>query len=217
VNLEDLLAELRVRLDDEAQPYLWSDETLVAYLNEAEREACVRARLIYDDTTPEFTVLAVTAGNPIVALDTRVLAVDRAILDGRELDRTNVLEMDRRHHGWNWRERTGRPFEFIEEQTSLRLAPVPQENGVLRLSLWRLPTRDMVALTDEPEIAQRFHLQMIEWAIHLAFKRRDADAEDAQRAALAAATFTAAFGERPSADVQRKQKIKRVPVVRPQW
>lgn len=217
MNLEALLAELRSRLDDEAAPYLWSDESLTLYLNEAEREAAVRAKLLYDDTTPDFTHLAAIADAPTVLLDPRVLQVDRVLLDGRQLLRTTVDQLDREYGEGRWRNHKGRPHSFIEESDWLRLYPTPQADGDLRLALWRLPAEDMAAPADEPEIDARWHLQMIEWAVHLAFKRRDSDAEDARRAAAADTTFTAAFGIREDANVQRKQRIKRVPVVRPHW
>jgi hypothetical protein len=64
--LKALLSEWRIRVDDEAPPFLWSDVDGVRYLNEAENEACERAKLLEDDSvvsTPQLaTVFTVTAG-----------------------------------------------------------------------------------------------------------------------------------------------------------
>lgn len=44
--IAEILALARIQLDDEEEPYKWSNAELIAYLNDAEREACIRANLI---------------------------------------------------------------------------------------------------------------------------------------------------------------------------
>lgn len=57
MKLADLLSECRTRLDDVAAPLLWSDDDLTLYANEAEREACERAKLIEDDSLAKVVTL----------------------------------------------------------------------------------------------------------------------------------------------------------------
>lgn len=218
MDLKALIAEFRVRADDRAAPYLWDDATITAYLNEAEAEAADRARLLRDSTSP-FTTVNVVAGSAVYPLHKLILGLDRVLLDGCRLDRTTVDEMDRGEH--RWEARTGRPGCFIEDENgrSLRLWPEPVADGVLRLTVYRLPKcpMEVADLHSEPEIHCRHHSRMIDWAVYLAFSRRNSDEEDRRRAADADALFTVSFGERLNANVQRKQRGRRVPVVRARW
>ncbi len=218
MTLEQLVAECRSRLDDEAAPYLWSESDLVRYINEAENEACIRARLIYDESSAEFSNAALLADQPTVVLDARILAVDRVRLTstGRTLERVTRNRLDDQYGG-RWENAQGVPRRFFEELGYLRVFPSPTISDELRLSLWRLPSEAMEADEDEPEIAPRFHLQMIDWAIRLAYLKRDADAFDQAKADRHEASFEKSFGPRPDANVQRKRRIKKVPIVRPRW
>lgn len=219
MTLDELRKELRTLLDDVAQPYLWEDTTLTAYLNEAEREACIRARLIYDEDGT-LTQLSVGAGENTAALDPLILAVDRVytVVNGRSriLMRTTVDDLDDQL-GSYWKTTTGQPSRFYDEQTYLGVCPTPTVDTDLSLAVWRLPLEPMADNDDEPDIAERFHFQLLDWAAHLAFKRRDADAQDQQRAANHEARFTNSFGVRPDANVQRKRRLKKVPVCWPTW
>lgn len=51
MNLTTLLAEFRERAGDTETPYLWSDARATAWLNEAQDEAAIRKRLLFDRTT----------------------------------------------------------------------------------------------------------------------------------------------------------------------
>ncbi|ULQ47399.1 hypothetical protein JN531_003740 [Flagellatimonas centrodinii] len=219
MDLKALIAEFRVRADDKAAPYLWDDQTVTAYLNEAEAEAADRARLLRDSTSP-FTTINVVAGSAVYPLDKLILGLDRVTLDGCRLTRTTVDEMDRGQGSWE--ARTGRPKYFIEDEDgrSVRLWPTPTAAGVLQLTVYRLPKCPLELdqqQQNEPEIHRRHHSRMIDWAVYLAFSRRNADEEDRRRAADADALFTVSFGERLNANVQRKQRGRRVPVVRARW
>jgi hypothetical protein len=57
MNLLDLRAAARIRIEDTVgPPYLWDDPEIDHYINQAEREACERAKLIEDDTPPSVAV-----------------------------------------------------------------------------------------------------------------------------------------------------------------
>lgn len=60
MNLLELRNAARIRLEDTiGPPFLWEDDELDTYINQAEREAAERAKLIEDDALPS-TPLAVT-------------------------------------------------------------------------------------------------------------------------------------------------------------
>lgn len=216
MKLADLIKTARGRLDDQAAPFLWSDPELTGYINEAENEAAERARLLHDETSA-MTRVDVVAGTAQYKLDGKVVGLDRVVLDstGLPLARTTREEMDDCMPGWESHE--GTPRFFIEREGYLRLVPKPMAADTLSLALWRLPLEPLEGTDDEPEIAERHHARMLDWAYHLAYLKRDADTFDEQKAASFAARFTDSFGIRPDANVQRKQRLHRAPTVKPQW
>ncbi len=214
MKLSDLIAETRRRLDDQAAPYLWSDEELTAYLNAAEREACERAKLIEDDSSA-MTLLNLVAGTAKYNLNPLILGVNRVFMRGRALDRTTREKLD--DTSGRWEDDTGEPRAFMDEVRYLRLYPQPTEDDTARLTVWRLPLLPMEDEDDEPEIGERYHLRMLDWAIRLAYLKRDADAFDQAKADKHEAMFINSFGIRPDSNVQRKQRLKKVPVCRPHW
>jgi hypothetical protein len=231
VTLAELRTALRQRLDDLASPQLWSDDELTAYLNEAQREAAERALLLYDSSS-SVTQLRVSAGTALYNVDPLVLRIDRAVLasNGNVLRRTTTDELDNEVCHWlyidaygvasantPWELRTGQPRGYIEQIGSIRLVPIPTSDDLVKLSLWRVPLEDMADDGDEPEIPPRHHARLIDWGERCAYLKRDSDTYDANKAALAEARFTAFFGERPDANVQRKRQIRRVPIVRAHW
>ena len=61
MELGTLIDQTRKLLDDvTVAPQLWSDDDIVVFLNEALRDACVRAKLIYDKTS-SLTLVTITA------------------------------------------------------------------------------------------------------------------------------------------------------------
>jgi hypothetical protein len=63
------------RTDDNVKPYLASDEDVFDWMTEAERQACLRARLIYDETTRDICRVPVVPGRIRYNLDPRIREV----------------------------------------------------------------------------------------------------------------------------------------------
>lgn len=76
-----LLADFRTTADDKVTPYLVDDDVVYSWMAEAERETCVRAKLIYDETTPAICRAAVVPGQTRYGLDPRLVEVDAVWLD----------------------------------------------------------------------------------------------------------------------------------------
>lgn len=216
MNLKALIDAMRLRLDDKAQPYLWSKEELTEYINEAHAEAAERARLIYDETGP-LTRVTVTAGKAEYALSPDILGIDRVLLVSRGdvLDRTTREELDCSLSRWPTIE--GLPRMFFEREKYLRLVPTPAAADTLNLSLWRLPKAELCNDADCPEIPERFHRRMLDWAYHLAYLKRDSETFSPEKANYFEARFIDGFGIRPDSNVQRKQRLHRAPTVRSSW
>lgn len=223
MKVSDFITEFRDTVKDHSVPPFWSSENIVRYLNEAVQEACERAKLIEDRLTPAVCTVTLEPNVSTYQLHASVFEIKRVTLRGRPLDETSVEEMDDDCPGWE--NLKGLPRCFIFEPTagirsaSLRLVRIPTQADTLALTVYRGALKPLSADIDhgKPEIPERFHERLMDWVLHRAYLKQDADSFDPSKAAESKALFVQAFGERPDANVQRKQRDRRPPIVAINW
>lgn len=196
--------------------YLWTDETLVTYINEAQRRFAVRGLVLRDSTTDEVTKLTLVAGQTIYPLHESVFAVLSARTDGQQADLNRVGHSALgayRAPTDNWVDPavvTGLPSgpalafatdESVSDadtnqlsQVNLRIYPEPaaaQAGTIVRLRVLRKPIQKLIVGADSmtPEIPEDHHIEMLDWAAYLALRIVDDDAGSARRAGEFAASF----------------------------
>lgn len=222
MKLQELLAELRLNiLNDRSDrtsgnsDYLWTDETLVRYINEAQRRFATRSLIIRDATTPEVTRIALETGVFEHTLHPSVIAVISAKFGDsrRDLARTGHSILNGAYQSVdNWdlsriqECNPGRPVAYATDEevtesdegsmanVTMRLYPTPSavENGMtMYLRVIRKPLDDLVVtnLSAVPEIPIDHHLEMLDWAAYLALRIVDHDTGDSTRAAEFAQSF----------------------------
>lgn len=223
MKVADFIDEFRSTVADHVEPPFWSSENIVRYLNEAVQEACERAKLIEDRTNSAVCSITTQANESTYSLHPSVFEIRRLTFSGRLLDETSVEELDQDCPGWE--SRNGQPRAFVFEQASgvqpakVRLVPTPTAAGSIALTVFRGALKSLSADIDQakPELPERFHERLMDWVLHRAYLKQDADTFDRNKAAESYALFVQAFGERPDANVQRKRRDKRPPVVRVNW
>lgn len=209
----ELLSAFRDMVDDTSAPYLWKDGELRRYLDEAHREAAERAFLLRDSTTVEITKVPVLAGTATYTLDRRIIKVESARLPSQTfpLHITSSPEMDSVMP--NWRDLQASPQRLVLDQEGdfikATLCGVPTVTETLQLTVYRTPLEPLNTDDDEPEIPRRYHLGLLEWMAHLAYKKRDSETADDARSQSHAAEFARIFGERIDANVKRKHEQHR--------
>lgn len=201
MNRGELREYVRVVTDDVGQQYRVTDALLNEFINEAQTEAAIRGRLLFDE---QFTY-PIVAGTATYYLDDCVLGIYSAhtVTTPRQLDYVDADYMDC-HYGAGWRDETGDPSSYLTniETGVLQLYPIPTTADTLRLRAWRLPT-SMATDTSTPEIRGEHHRHLADWAIWRALSIRDADEYDPRLAAQHLTQFENHFGRKPSALVQR--------------
>ena len=207
MDLEQLTASFRVDADDLHEPYLFQNEWIAGWLSEAQEEAALRGRLIFDDATPAVCQIAVTAGNAVYPLHRTVAEIaDLRFVASGSIESTALSLVSRewlQERRPRWRDETGEPAFAIQTDLSIRLVPAPNVDGLLRLEVQRLPLKVLENDTDKPEIHSGHHRHLVHWALHRAFSRPDSETVDPQRAGRALAAFTAYFGLAPDSDLRR--------------
>lgn len=223
MKVADFIEAFRDQVEDHAVPPFWSDAQIVRYLNEAVQEACERAKLIEDRLTPAVCTVTLAPDVSTYPLHPSVFEIKRVTFRGRPLDETSVEEMDADCPGWETLK--GLPRAYIFEQASgirpanIRLVRTPTQADTLALTVYRGALKPLSADrdTERPEIPERFHENLMDWVLHRAYLKQDADTFDPTKAAESKALFVQAFGERPDANVQRKQRDRSPPIVQSNW
>jgi hypothetical protein len=223
MKLGDLLSELRLnilndrsdRIDGDSD-YLWTDETLVRYINEAQRRFACRSLVIRDATTPEVVDVVLETGVIEYQLNPAVLAVISAKLEGEQTDLGraghSILSRSTQSADVNWdmalssNVQPGKPVaiatdeEVVEDDAgtlsavTLRVFPAPSAayNGQkIKLRVCRKPINELVLnnLEAVPEVPEDHHIEMLDWAAYLALRIVDQDSGNRTRANDFAASF----------------------------
>lgn len=191
MNLRALRDKSRSLLGDEAKPYFWSNQWLSDAINEALREACIRARLIEDESSIASSI-DIEAGVKEYDLHPSVIDVLSATLESTGKPAS----------GWTLSDRTIRFFD------------APRKDDVLNMRVVRLPMRPMDQDEDCPEIRSAHHEKLLDWVLHKAYLVQDADGFDPQASARHLALFEAEFGAKPTANSIRQQRAKTGRVVK---
>jgi hypothetical protein len=159
-------------LHDTAVPHLWSNELILKYLVEAENLFARITHALLDNTSTT-AELSLIAGEPNYALSKRVVMVNGALVEGQSCELKNYT---RRFIPTQLVTATGTPqiFAMNEAAHTLRVYPVPEVDGVLKLRITRLPLEDLKFDTT-PEIPEQYHIDLGEYAAYRCLKNSEVD------------------------------------------
>jgi len=202
MNLLELRSFIRERLDDEVEPYQWSDTFITAAINRAEREASERALLLTSEKT-----IDVLAGGADYALPASTIVVKSLSINGKQLDKVSVIELD--SHVNKWRELIKAPEYYIQNGNNIKLVGIPLEDATINLSIINRPENKLVNDIDIPEIPEEWHEDLLFYVLYEAYSRRDEDLFDPNAAQFNLSQFTELFGRKHSAKFMTTIKSSR--------
>jgi len=208
MNLEDLMDELRSNIlhdrsdrDSGDTDFLWSNETLVRYIDEAQRRLARQGLILRDGSTAEVCEVTLVAGQSQYPLHSAVIAVISARYDTetRDLARAghsvfngfrnpDTLTFDPSELG----SQTGSPIAFSTDEevtldedesvgiVNMRVYPTPtsvEEGKKIYLRVCRTPINrlDVRRLNEFPEVPEEHHIEMLDWAAYLCLRIVDQD------------------------------------------
>lgn len=199
MTLQELIEEFRRQVNDEAQPYLWSDEEVLAYAIDAQDVFVRRSGGIADVTvaspsTTRLTDLDLTAGDPYSPISPyilrirsgRLLTAARDVQFSQESDMDNVVKTD---YGMT----LGTSFDDTltgavsygilgVRDNYVRWVKVPSDSDTCRLHVFRLPYPRIASQEDPLEVQEQHHRHLLLWMKHLAYSKQDAEARDDEKA-----------------------------------
>lgn len=178
---------------------LWTDETLLRYIQDGERRFARRVMCLRDGNTPKYTRVALRDGVTDYPLDPLVFAVVSARPEGQSYDlkRSGHMLLQSIYPipslTWDPAEsldvRPGAPLAFHTDETlvydrqhrvTLSIFPAPDAAAagtIVNLRVVRMPAGgyDLKCLTRESEIPLDYQLDVLEWAAYRAKRNNDAD------------------------------------------
>lgn len=206
MTLGDLISRVRLAAQDLKDPPMWSDEAIKIWLNDAQTEAAIRARLLHEATDPtlcEVTIIADTAAYTLHAAMYELTHVVFRTVAGCNVQLKLVSQEWLDGFMPDWRERRGTPAFLMQDEQMLRVSPVPDGDGKLLLEGYRVPMDLMVDVDDTPEIGGLHQVHLVQFALYRGFSMPDMETFDPSRGQLAEDEFTRYFGSRPDADLRR--------------
>lgn len=225
MNLGEVRSACRTKIDDVARPYLWSDDLLNGWINDAVAEVCLRARSLQDSTS-KFLKIPIRVGVNRYELDPSILVIKRAKLASyfMPLTMTTMAILDQKIPTWDDPKVTAIPqYGFTNKDYSdhltLYISPYPYQNDTLNLTVWRMPTECERLTEDEDDVPLplHYHKDLEYWIEHKAFEQKDAETFDPDRSLKAMAIFTDRYGERPSAHELKLMGTNRLRGTRPDY
>lgn len=186
-------------LDDLIPEYLWSNNALLRYLNEAIYEANARSHLLHDEV-----IVPIKAGIANYKLNCCVRDIDEIKINGEcPLIPTTQAALDS-HYGCCWRSSVSKPAKYFRADDVFTLYPTPLEDSVATVKYWKNP-EPLDFSSDLP-----FHGVSLDklyfWCAYRASLKADQDTLSEQLGMRYLADFEQFFGKSKSALMQRMEK-----------
>lgn len=233
MTLAELIQRFRIAAFDKVEPYFFSDEEITMWLNDAEREAAIRGRLIRDFSSADVAEIPMLANQAYYPLHESfyeieylgfeyIPAIAASACSERELKLVSQEEMSRINPHWRnderMRQHYGNTLRYaVQDDKGVRVVPTPKYNGKLYVEGYRVPIKPMLDMDDSPEINSIHHEYLVQWALYRAFSVPDTETFDPNRAERAEAEFTRYFGLRPDSDLRRITREDVPHQVEPWW
>lgn len=210
---DSLLDLFRLEMSDAVAPYLWSDEEIFSYEDDAQTMFCRKTDGIADASTPAVVNIAVIPGSDWMALHpqiTRIRSARRADT-GRALDIINHDDMPARHWYFDGIRNRVKALVIGMEANKVRVFPVSNEIVTLNLTVFRMP---LVPITDVGgqafEIASEHHRHLMLWMKHLAYSKQDAETFNRTKAEEFEQRFIAYCGQVKQEERRKAFKVRTV-------
>ena len=203
---EALRRRVRLLAQDTTRPYLWQDEDIDDWLNEAQQEATIRARLLRATPAshPALCEFSLTAGETAIALPEQLYEISYQEwvigAERRPLKLVSREWMDTTLPGWRAMP-AAEPDYLVQDRQALEVVPPPIAAGAVLIEGYRLP-EPMVADDEEPGIPLAHHIHLVQWALHVGYSLPDAETFNPGKSQAAEAEFARYFGARPDADLR---------------
>jgi len=189
--------------------FLWPDKALFRYLTEAERQACNRTDFLYDDSTSTIVELTVVEGQRDYKISDKITFIEEVRFNEQLISHISVEERDRYYSNWQSASGLGsNEIKYWIRRRKLFLSRTPDAvdaGSKIYLRVYRLPLDSITSTSDEFEIPEEYHKDLLMWALYEAYMKSDADGYDKGKSEEYLARFNQAFGQYVPSEVRLNQ------------
>ena len=195
MNVVALFDRFRTDVADVAAPYLWADDEVWEYIDEAQKMFC-RLEGGIPDSRSDITQIAATEGEEWGDLSPRILKIRdaRRLSDARPVAVLNVEDIPAAAAGNDYGAPRGLRLDDTQgpvcsfivgmEKDAVRWVPIPVADDVVALTVYRLPLEVISGENPaELEIDEQHHRSLLMWMKHLGYSKQDAETFDKGKAA----------------------------------
>ena len=218
----ELLTLFRSEVDDKTPEYLWSDDEIYGYMDDAQKMFCRLTGGIADAVTDEVCLLSFGPDTEFVTIDPRILLIKQARRqsDFRQIRVLNAQNFELPSTEWDYGMprtlrldgSTGTVEAIVTDmvQDMVRCVPISNANQEVRLVVTRLPLHDIVGTNQMFEIQEQHHRHLLHWMKHLAYSKQDAETFDKGKAEEFRLRFLAYCDQAKTERERREHKPREV-------
>lgn len=192
----------RADISDTAEPYLWSDKEIYAYMTDAYRMFTRLTGGVQDDES-KVTQIDVVVGEPTARIDKSILRVMNAhrVSDGAKVTVYNSADKIPPTSC------PGRVTGVVlgGSRNKVRWTSIPTENDVVQMEVYRAAL-DIITCGEQEfdDVDDEHHFHFMKWMRHLAYSKQDAETFDRARSAENEQAFRN-YCEEVEAEIERKK------------
>lgn len=223
LNSQELFDRFRIDIVDTSLPYLWTDEEVVSYADDAYR-MYIRLTGGIPDFTSDVTKIPLVTGEDIVATDPSILRVMTATLasTGADIEVVNATDLPMLFQSstdygslrtLSMKNVPGAVRWLVVgmEKYKAKVIQIPVVDDEIDMYVYRLP---LVHITDGThpldDIMEDHHIHLLKWMKALAYQKQDAETFDKTKSAESEAAFRAYALQMKSEWERSKYKNRRV-------
>lgn len=180
---DDLATIFRDEMDDVAEPYLWSDDLVAGYIEDAQKMYCRLTDGIPDGSTVAVTQLSIVPATDWYATHVSVLKIREAYRTDTGKPITVLNHEDMATQNMRFDGTPGKLGALIIgiEDYKVRVWPVPNEAVTVQMNVFRLPLLPFKS-SDQLVVADQHQVHLLDWAKHRAYSKQNAETFDRTRA-----------------------------------
>lgn len=186
-SIDDLITQFRTQMDDNVEPYLWDEDRIVEWIDEAQKVFAERTKIFKGSES----IAVATADGGDFAMPAYVFETRRAILasSAQVLEVGNFNAIDRAaiytDYGidlyGDWESLTGTPrLLVLDEKLGFgRLIPKPSADDTIKIHYYRYPLKTLTSSSSKIELTDTRHQRLlVVYARAMAYGDHDADVYD---------------------------------------
>ena len=210
--LDDVFSNWESATDDERNnQFLWSDDALLRYLTRAQQQACNRTDFIYDDSTAKIVEITLVDDQRTYTLSQKITVIEDITYDDKPVKHISKDERDKYLPTWRTDENAmgeGLDVHYIIRSRKISFYPAPgplDAGSKVYLSTYRTPIDNIESTSDDLEIPEEYHYDLIWWVLYEAYSKRDTEFYDKDKGLGYLAQFNERFGEYIPSEVRLNQ------------